>query len=347
MIHSMNDLKRKFCLALVGLVLALPLMVGAKAQAGAPAQSAWGLIDAVNAVRVGNGLAPYKVNDALMAAAQSQSDYQAAKGVSTHTGKGGSDARGRAIAFGYGGGAAVSVNEAIASGTSMDAQYAANMWITMDALHRNIVLSSSYTDAGAGMATAGGVTYYTLDVGYVGGAAGSPPANNNNTSSSGQPASSAPAAPVIMPVKVAEPQEDGSIVHEVEPGHTLIQIADAYKIPLADLLALNNLTFNSIIYPGQKILIRVAEPSPTPTPQENAAELRSVTPTPRRVLTATQAATKVATPVATATVKATPAADDKNATTLPADPVLLIIGGLIVTGTALLVASVFLRRGGP
>jgi LysM repeat protein len=346
MIHSMNGLIRKICLGLTIAAVVLPLFFSRPAEARAPAQSAWGLIDAVNALRIANGLAPFKVNDALMAAAQSHSDYQAANSVISHTGKGGSDYRGRALAFGYGGGAAVSVNEVIAAGSTMSAQDAANMWISMDALHRGIVLSPTYTDAGAGVASAGGTTYYTLDVGYVAGAAGSAPASSSGQPS-GQSGAGVVAAPVIMAVKVADPQDDGSIVHVVESGHTLIRIADAYKIPLADLLALNNLTFNSIIYPGEKILIKLAEPSPTPT--EKIEPTATNAPRPTRMPTATpavqQAAAQVTSEPATVTAAAT-APDDNQGLALPADPVLLAIGGLIVLGTGLLVFSVALRRGG-
>jgi LysM repeat protein len=350
----MNGIKRIICLGFVILALMLPLVGVRPVTARAPAGSAWGLIDAVNALRVAYGLAPYKVNDALMAAAQSHSEFQAANGVSAHTGKGGSDYRARALAFGYGGGAAVSVNEVIASGTSMSAQYAANMWITMDALHRGIVLSPSYTDVGAGVASSNGMTYYTLDVGYIGGAAGSA-APSTGGQTGGQTAANAPAVPLIMPVKVAEPQDDGSIVHEVEPGHTLIRIAEAYQIPLADLLALNNLTFDSIIYPGEKILIQPPQPSATPAePAEQADAKEEAAPTSVPLPTRTPAVNTAARQVAAAVdspptpqISLTPTATGARGLALPADPVLLAIGGAIVLGTLLLVFGGALRRGGP
>ncbi len=346
----MNGLKRIIFLGLVVLALLLPLAEIRPVAARAPAGSPWGLIDAVNAIRITYGLAPYKVNDALMAAAQSHSDFQAANGVTTHTGKGGSDSRSRALAFGYGGGAAVSVNEVIASGSSMSAQYAANMWITMDALHRNIVLSPNYTDAGAGVASSGGTTYYTLDVGYVAGAAGSAPAGSTSGQTGGQTGgqTAAPAVPLIMPVKAAEAREDGSIVHTVEPGHTLIRIAEAYEIQLADLLALNNLTFNSIIYPGEKILIQLPAPSATPTEEAEEATPKTA-PRPTRVPTRTppaKSAAAEATSISATQAAPTPTAIGRQSLELPADPVLLAIGGLIVLGTVLLVAGGALRRGG-
>jgi len=41
-------------------------------------------------------------------------------------------------------------------------------------------------------------------------------------------------------------------------GQSLIGIAEAYQVPLDEILQLNNLTLDSIIYPGEEILIRPA-----------------------------------------------------------------------------------------
>ena len=332
---------------LVVLAAVLPLAAGrmavpARAQGG----SAWELIDAVNALRIANGLKPYKVNDALMAAAQSHSEYQANTGTMTHSGKGGSNSTQRAAAFGYGGGASIRVTENIAGGTSMTPQIAVNMW-QGDSVHLNAMLSASYTDAGAGVAFDGKVYYFTLDVGYIEGQAGSPPTSSNQTPSNKSSTGNTSAQPavVIMAVKVAEPKEDGSIVHEVEPGHTLIKIAEAYKIPLADLLALNNLTFDSIIYPGEKLIIRLSEPTPTATevilPTATLAPRPTATKIPRQTPEAVAAAPIQAT--STAVIEA--AAQEGTAMML-SDPVLLIIGALIVVGAGLLVVGVVVRRPG-
>jgi hypothetical protein len=89
------------------------------------------------------------------------------------------------------------------------------------------------------------------------------------------------------------------VVHVVTSGQALAAIADAYDIPLADLLTQNNLTEDSVIYPEQELLIVPAAlpsltlteafqtpeetleptPSPSPTPTEKVQPTR-ITPTP-------------------------------------------------------------------
>ena len=90
----------------------------------APHLSGRELIDLVNQLRAANGLPPYQVNQALMAAAQAHSDYQASIGQVTHTGQGGTRPRDRAIAYGYGGGGTIFVSENIAGGMKLSASEA-------------------------------------------------------------------------------------------------------------------------------------------------------------------------------------------------------------------------------
>ncbi|MCB9443663.1 MAG: LysM peptidoglycan-binding domain-containing protein [Ardenticatenaceae bacterium] len=61
------------------------------------------------------------------------------------------------------------------------------------------------------------------------------------------------------------PDAEGNIFVIVQPNDSLWAIAARAGIPLADLLALNNLTENSIIAPGDQLLIGRAEPAATPT----------------------------------------------------------------------------------
>jgi LysM repeat protein len=55
---------------------------------------------------------------------------------------------------------------------------------------------------------------------------------------------------------------DGSIIHIVRSGQFLVTIADIYGVELQTIFTLNDLK-NSIIYPGDEIIIR---PSSTQTP---------------------------------------------------------------------------------
>lgn len=303
----------------------------------APLASAAELIQLVNQLRAANGLPPYQVNRALMAAAQAHSEYQASIGSVTHTGAGGTRPRDRAVAAGYGGGATVFISENIAGGRGLTPQQAVQWW-QGDSLHINTMLSSNYQDVGAGVAEADGVVYYTLDVGYVAGSAAPPPAEAPGGTA--PPGGGAPTATaqVIIPVQVATPRPDGSIVHVVQPGQALWNIAAAYKVSLADLLALNGLKESSLIYPGDKILVRAAQATSTPSP----------TPTTTRPPTSISRPTRTPTPSPEATQSPSPSL--ALATVPPsapgADPLLLAIGVLMAIGVGLILLGTWLKRGG-
>jgi len=66
---------------------------------------------------------------------------------------------------------------------------------------------------------------------------------------------------------LSTPAADGSISHTVKEGEFLYPIAQAYGITLDELLALNGLTAESIIQPGQVLIIRRAT-SPQPAAHE-------------------------------------------------------------------------------
>lgn len=334
--------------------------------------SASELIQLVNQLRAANGLTPYRVNSALMAAAQLHSDWQAATGTTSHSGEGGSRPRDRAVAYGYGGGAAVYVSENIATGTGLSAGEAVGWW-QGDNIHLTTMLSSSYRDVGAGVAEAGGMVYYTLVVGYVAGEEGQPPASQpggDNRQPVGTPgANPAPAGtPVafIVPVKAATARPDGSIVHEVQFGQALYSIADAYEIDLPYLLTLNNLRADTVIYPGDKLWIRLPkatampeisptlEPGATRTPASSRLSLQGKQTAPDTALTQAgtptcKAPASTATPAALAEAAPQQAAVEQPSSAVEMvierstqnglDPVLVFIGVLIVMGTGLLLVG--------
>ncbi len=225
-----------------------------KARAAASGNP-YDVIAAVNQVRASNGLAAFQVNGALMAAAQAHSDYQAASGSISHTGSGGSSPGSRAAAAGYAG----SVIENIYGGMNASPQQAVSWW-QGDSLHLNTLLSTRHTEAGAGVASSGGVVYYTLDVGTgTGASSGSTGSTGASTpGASGAPVAAPATAVAFNPVLISTANPDGSIVHVVQAGQTLWTIAASYKIALADLLQLNGFTNNTYIYPGNKILIQPA-----------------------------------------------------------------------------------------
>jgi LysM repeat protein len=309
--------------------------------------SGYDLLDAVNQFRSANGLPPLRMDSSIMAAAQAHSEYQAAAGSWSHTGAGGSTSTQRAAAAGYGGGAAIRCTENVAV-NNKGASYAVDQW--QDAVHLAPMLSTLYTDAGAGAAAdASGMTYYTLNVCYLTSSPGSaapapvaaaPPAS----SGSSQSEAPAPASRVnLFQVNTAEPEEDGSIIHVVQAGENPYTIASGYGIREADLIAQNNLGPNPVIYPGQRLFIR---PAFTPTPTIEA----TLTPTPTRTHRPTQTPTQTPNPIASHTPVPLPTTT-QTATPEPAftevilsqDPVLLLIGFLVVSGAALMLFGAVLR----
>ncbi|HEY58651.1 MAG TPA: LysM peptidoglycan-binding domain-containing protein [Anaerolineae bacterium] len=244
------------------------------------------LIQRVNALRAQNGLPPYRVDPILMAVAQAHSEYQASIRQGTHIGPNGDHPRDRVRAAGYGGEAAVFVSENIAWGTSsyVSPAWAVQIW-TEDAPHLHTMLGENYRDVGAGCAEGGGKTYFTLDAAYY---IGEPqPTGEGN----GEVATPVPPAPTAEPVIVATPNADGAVIHAVGQGQTLLQIALAYGVPLEEILRLNGLTESSIIYPGQKIVIRAgASPTPTVSPSPTLRPTSTHTPSPSPTVSPTMEA---------------------------------------------------------
>ncbi len=140
-----------------------------------------------------------------------------------------------------------------------------------------------------------------------------------------------------MPVSTVTPQVDGSIVHVVQPGEVLSNIAEAYQVLLSQIYSLNYLTDQSVIYPGQRLKIKT--PDPTATPTETSTPTRVPTATRRPTRTPTQ--TLLAAPTSPAASQ-TPAA--MQAPTAGIDWLLVAIGGLLVAGLSLVIAGSLLKK---
>jgi LysM repeat protein len=148
--------------------------------------------------------------------------------------------------------------------------------------------------------------------------------------------------PDVQPILVATPLEDGSIVHVVAEGQVLIMIAEAYQITLQELLSLNNMTMKSVIYPGERLIIRLAQVTPTQTPGPPTATLFP-TPTSAPTRTPTPESPQ---PSATASLGNAPADKTGSMATGAAasDPLLILIMVLIILGIGLVIAGSILRR---
>lgn len=75
--------------------------------------------------------------------------------------------------------------------------------------------------------------------------------------------------PITTPAPV---EENAPIIHIVEEGETLYGIATSYGTTVTALLYLNGLTEESLIVPGQQLVVsgEVPEPTPTPDPDDPA-----------------------------------------------------------------------------
>lgn len=149
------------------------------------------------------------------------------------------------------------------------------------------------------------------------------------------------------PILTATPAADGSIVHVVEPGQVLLNIAAAYQINLGELYALNGLNADSVIYPGDKIIIRTANITPSAVPTETT-------------LPTTPPPTPTHRPTRTPTQTAAAAAIQNEKTALPVmpvgvaplevnrlgrgDPLLIAIGALAFLGASLVIFGSLLKR---
>jgi LysM repeat protein len=301
----------------------------------------YGVISLVNQVRAVYGLPAYSINNALMSAAQSHSNYQASIGNVTHTGAGGSQPVDRAMAAGYGAGIKVYVSENIYGGTGATAQQVVNWW-QGDSLHLNTMINSSYTDVGAGVAVGGGVNYYTLDVGYISGS----PANPGVTPGSEYipPPGSTPkaTAPVFIPIQTATPGADGEIIHVVQSGQALWNIAAVYNVTLDDLLALNDLTKDSYIFVGEKILVKAGTSGSAHSlgTEETPEAVSSTSPTTPLQTTPKQTMLSLPALEQISTVTKTPAEFQNPAVTEPTSDIILnIIAALVLVGTLLIIVG--------
>jgi LysM repeat protein len=200
-----------------------PLMVLAQAE------SAYDLINAVNALRAANGLAPYTIDPWLMSYAQEHSEYQARTHLSTHMHSDGT----RPLDIG--------LEENVAGGTPGVVTASVIVYqIWADWGHRHILTGYATGEIGAGAALSDdGFAYYTVDV----------------RTGEELPQTAAP----YVGLETSTPAADGTVFHVVGEGQTLWDVAVSYGVTIDDLRRLNNLAGDStVIQPGQKLLIRPA-----------------------------------------------------------------------------------------
>jgi LysM repeat protein len=239
-------------------VLLCLLALSALGRGAASAQSdcAYALIDEVNNLRASYGLAPFTVDPILMAVVQTQTDYRVATGGAYgHLGPYGERPRDRAGAAGYGAGRTFFLSENVIQGTGLTIPEAVQWW-TGDEPHLNTMIGQYYRDIGAGCGFSGDTAYYTINTGYVAG----------GYSSSGYYTTPAAEVPTLAPFYLSTPAPDGSVVHTVAAGQTLWTIAAYYDVDINVLRALNGFGETPILHPGDEVIVRAPQGSPTPSP---------------------------------------------------------------------------------
>jgi uncharacterized protein YkwD len=217
----------------------------------AQASDAYELIDAVNALRIANGLPPYNAHPILMGVAQAHAQYMASIGSVTHYSADGSRPFQRALAAGYPVAGDLSqggfFSENITAGNNRSAQSAVEGWLG-DAPHTNTMLSTYAQDIGAGVAIVGSYVYYVIDVGL---ATGSTPRYTPG------PDGTFPTAEYFAPlVSTIMPNTRGGTCDPAhsEGGETRL-IAITYGTRVDSIRSLNNLAPDAPLHPGRDLLI--------------------------------------------------------------------------------------------
>jgi LysM repeat protein len=282
----------------------------------------YALIAEVNALRAANGLPELIPDPILMSVSQAHADYMASIGSVTHYSADGSRPFQRSLAAGYPVAGDLSLggfhSENIIAGTNMTPAEAVGYW-TGDEPHLNTMISSQYVDIGAGISSVGDKIYYVIDTSRKSGSAvpaytlqvvnGTPVVNLN---------------PLVSTIFPSTPAADGSVIHQVRPGETMWLIAITYGVKIDEILALNNLTKDSPIYPKQKLIIRKAQVTPSLTAEVTSTSLNSPT-----------SSTATLTPVVSAVGKTeviNPDPLNKNQQASFLIPILIVVGALSVAG---------------
>jgi len=236
------------------------------------------LIDAVNNLRVSYGLPPLAVHSVLMQSAQSQADYMAATGQTTHSRPGGISYTQQLLTLGFPLAGDLSLGgfraENILSGSNP------LVWNGVppgwqDADHMNTMLSQNFTHIGAGISQGTGGYYYALDCAAATGSGQmqtsasailtSVPASEGGNSSG--------ISQYMVPVVLSTARPDGDVFHKAQYGQSLWSIAIEYGTTIKNIQALNNLGEDLVVWQGQELLVKKAATQPAPTPYPSATSI--------------------------------------------------------------------------
>jgi LysM repeat protein/uncharacterized protein YkwD len=304
-------------------------------ESGTP--SAGDLIEAVNALRLANGLNALNAHPILMQVAQAQADALAATGGSIgHSRPSGLSIEEQLILLGYPLSGDLSLggyrSENWAAGRpGSSANDIIQLWLG-DAPHTNTMLAEYRSDIGAGIAAGTeGQIYFVIDTalqttsGQQQSSAdpiltGVPMTQTALLGDATQAALSLSVNQIVIPVSRSTARPDGDVIHEVQNGQSLWSIAIAYQVKIAQIQSNNHLT-DTTIYNGQELLVQKDATQPPAEKSEQA----TLEPTIPSLPTRTQ---QTATP--TRTLTSQPEIQYEAAPTSPIWMWLKMIGGVIL-----------------
>ena len=263
-----------FCLTLLVLTFSLPpsknVLARPLAQESPP--TAAEVIEAVNALRIANGLLPLNTHPVLMQVAEWEANAIAG-GAGGHTRPNGLTLGQWLLSLGYPLSGDLSLDGYRSENwvTANTAQQAVELWLG-DAPHTNTMLSPDRSDIGAAVAVSD-QTYIVLETALQ--------TNSGEMQfdayevltaiaqggSIGGVDSSVPQ--YIIPVKRSTALPSGNVIHKVQYGQSLWSIAVTYNTTIDQIRAWNNLGESTDIYDGQILLVQLnatQPPPPTTTP---------------------------------------------------------------------------------
>ncbi len=236
-------------------------------KAGTP--TAAQVIEAVNALRIDQGLSPLNVHSVLMQIAQTEANG-IANGLPGHWRPSGLTLGQWLVSLGY----------PLAGDLSLDGLRSENWWMARsaeeaiqawqgDAEHSNTMLSPDRSDIGAGIAVAGDQIYIVLLTALQTGSGQMQPAANPLLTqvASSKSGEGSLLSQYIKPVVLSTALPDGDVIHKLQYGQTLWGIAVAYHTTIDQLCAWNNLEQDLTIYEGQVLLVQKSATPPPPATQ--------------------------------------------------------------------------------
>jgi LysM repeat protein len=258
------------------------------------------VIDAVNNLRLQNGLNVLMVSDILMDVAASQANALAAsQGAIGHKRPCGMTLGQELLVKGFPlwGDLSMDGYRSENWGTAATAQEAISMWLGDD-LHANTMLSEYRSDIGAAVAVSDQI-YIVIET-----ALSTPSRKHQGTAYdiltgipmtqaacmgwSTQSAGYVDLSQYSIPVALSTARPDGDVIHEVKYGQTLWSIAIEYGTTIEQIKRLNNLTDDTVIQ-GWKLLVKKGATQPVPSTAalstKAATSLKISTPSPAATVT--------------------------------------------------------------